>query len=70
VIIYLIKGELPWQGLKGANKHEKQAQILDSKMNTPESILCAGMPSKYLISLTFLDEFVDAFLYVKNLEFD
>lgn len=45
VLIYLIKGELPWQGLKAMNKHEKQAQIMDAKMNLPESVLCQNLPS-------------------------
>jgi hypothetical protein len=44
VLIYMAKGELPWQGLKAKNKHEKNSQIMEAKMATPENLLCKNLP--------------------------
>jgi hypothetical protein len=59
-LIYLVKGELPWQGLKAKNKHEKNSQIMEAKMATPEALLCKNLPS----------EFYDVMIYVRALEFE
>ena len=60
MMIYLVKGELPWQGLKAKNKHEKNSQIMECKMATPESLLCKNLPNEVL----------DVMLYVRGLEFE
>jgi len=60
MLIYLVKGELPWQGLKAKNKHEKNSQIMESKMATPEALLCKGLPN----------EVYDVMIYVRGLEFE
>lgn len=46
VIVYLLKGYLPWQGIKANNKQEKYHKIMEKKMTTPVEILCKGLPSK------------------------
>lgn len=46
VLIYLVKGYLPWQGIKANNKQEKYHKIMEKKMTTPVEILCKGLPSK------------------------
>lgn len=35
VLLYLLLGELPWQGLRGKSKEEKYRRIKESKVNTP-----------------------------------
>lgn len=35
VILYLLKGELPWQGLRARNKDDKYRKIKDCKVGTP-----------------------------------
>lgn len=60
VLVYMAKGELPWQGLKAKNKHEKNSVIMESKMATPENILCKNLPQ----------EFFDVMVYVRGLEFE
>eukprot|EP00347_Sterkiella_histriomuscorum_P020683 403336876 len=60
VLVYLINGQLPWQGVKAANRHEKQTQIMDMKMAIPENMLCQGLPQG----------FCDALLYIKGLDFE
>lgn len=52
VIIYLIKGNLPWQGIKANNKQEKYHKISEKKIITPIEHLCKGLPS-FLICLNF-----------------
>lgn len=46
VMIYFLRGELPWQGLKAKNVKEKYAKIKEKKINTNLEELCEGMPSK------------------------
>lgn len=53
MILYLLKGELPWQGLRARNKDDKYRKIKDSKVNTPIEQLCHGYPGIYLYYLSF-----------------
>lgn len=46
VLLYLLKGELPWQGLRARNKEEKYQKIKESKVNTPVDQLCLGYPEE------------------------
>jgi hypothetical protein len=46
VLIYFLKGYLPWQGIKANNKQEKYHKIMEKKMTTPVEVLCKGLPSK------------------------
>ena len=59
VLIYLLKGSLPWQGFQGKNEHEKYEKIAEKKMTTSYETLCEGLPS----------EFIQYFETVRNLEF-
>ena len=45
VFMYFLRGSLPWQGLKAANKRQKYERISEKKMNTPIETLCNGHPS-------------------------
>jgi len=45
----MLKGELPWQGLKARNKDDKYRKIKDCKVNTPIEQLCHGYPGIILI---------------------
>jgi len=44
VLIYFLRGGLPWQGIAGNNKKEKYNKILDVKINTPIANLCTNLP--------------------------
>lgn len=47
LLLYLLRGSLPWQGLKAKTKKEKYKKIMDKKIaNTPE-VLCEGIAGKY-----------------------
>ena len=59
MLIYFLKGVLPWQGLKNGN--EKYTRIMEKKLQIPTEILCYGLPDeityylKYCKSLRFED---------------
>eukprot|EP00825_Cyclidium_porcatum_P048235 TRINITY_DN803_c0_g1_i2.p1 TRINITY_DN803_c0_g1~~TRINITY_DN803_c0_g1_i2.p1 ORF type:complete len:468 (-),score=109.82 TRINITY_DN803_c0_g1_i2:99-1502(-) len=53
VIIYLLKGYLPWQGIKANNKQEKYNKIMEKKMSTPVEILCKGLPIEFSTYLNY-----------------
>jgi serine/threonine protein kinase len=62
IMIYFLKGSLPWQGLKGNNREEKYHRILKIKENTTVSDLCKGLPSgiqryfEHIKSLDFIEK--------------
>jgi hypothetical protein len=43
ILIYFLKGVLPWQGLQGRTKDEKYERIKEKKAQTPIEELVAGM---------------------------
>lgn len=61
VIVYLLKGVLPWQNISAQNKEQKNKVIQEIKENTPNHVLCAGLPYslvkyfKYVRQLKFTD---------------
>lgn len=46
VLIYLLRGSLPWQGLKARDKAQKYQRIMEVKLATPIDVLCAGCPQE------------------------
>lgn len=58
-LIYLLKGELPWQKIKGS-KIEKNQKIKEIKMKTSVKDLCFEAPK----------EFAEYLNYCKNLDFE
>ena len=47
VLIYLVKGTLPWQGLPGRSKNEKYNNIKKKKIETSLEDLCRGYPNEF-----------------------
>lgn len=52
ILIYLLKGRLPWQGLKveektKTSKHNRYAAIYEKKKSTPIQELCDGLPKEF-----------------------
>ena len=54
LILYLLHGRLPWQGVQAASSMEKIEAILSIKVNTPLSELCRGLPDEFLTYMTFV----------------
>lgn len=47
VLIYLLRGNLPWQGLPIKKKEDRYRKILEKKKNTSPSELCQGFPKEF-----------------------
>lgn len=60
VLIYLLKGNLPWQNAAGSTKSEKYENIKQKKINTTDEELCKNLP----------DEFLEYMKYCKDLKFE
>ncbi|KAK8564942.1 hypothetical protein V6N12_058518 [Hibiscus sabdariffa] len=60
VLMYFLRGSLPWQGLKAGTKKQKYEKISEKKMLTPIEVLCKSYPS----------EFVSYFHYCRSLRFE
>ncbi|KAH6809026.1 casein kinase I [Perilla frutescens var. frutescens] len=60
VLMYFLRGSLPWQGLKAGTKKQKYDRISEKKMLTPIEVLCKSYPS----------EFISYFHYCRSLRFE
>jgi len=47
VLVYFLKGSLPWQGLKAKNAQKKYRLILEKKQQISIAQLCQGCPSQF-----------------------
>jgi serine/threonine protein kinase len=53
VLLYFLKGSLPWQGLRANTKSQKYQRITDKKIRTDISRLCAGIPTEFATYLQY-----------------
>jgi casein kinase 1 len=53
VLVYFLKGSLPWQGLKAYTKREKYERISQKKISTPIETLCANIPGEFATYMQF-----------------
>ncbi|CAE5956519.1 unnamed protein product [Arabidopsis arenosa] len=60
VLMYFLRGSLPWQGLRAGTKKQKYDRISEKKRLTPVEVLCKNFPP----------EFTSYFLYVRSLRFE
>ncbi|KAG9151083.1 hypothetical protein Leryth_002649 [Lithospermum erythrorhizon] len=60
VLMYFLRGSLPWQGLKAGTKKQKYDKISEKKVSTSIEALCRGHPT----------EFASYFHYCRSLRFD
>ncbi|XP_052171743.1 casein kinase 1-like protein 6 isoform X2 [Diospyros lotus] len=60
VLMYFLRGSLPWQGLKAGTKKQKYDKISEKKILTPIEVLCKSFPS----------EFISYFHYCRSLRFE
>ena len=51
VLIFFLKGNLPWQGLK--NGGDKYQRIMEKKLQIPTEILCYGLPEEIIYYLNY-----------------
>ena len=60
VLMYFLRGNLPWQGLKVRSKEDRYKKILERKRETTSEDLCKNYPHEFF-------EYVD---YTRNLEYE
>ena len=60
ILVYFMKGTLPWKGLKARIKKEKYEKIKQKKISTSLDSLCQGLP----------DEFKKFIQYIRDLKFE
>merc|ERR1712046_39965 len=53
VLMYFLRGSLPWQGLKANTKKEKYEKIMEKKMSTPVEVLCKHFSSEFVTYLNY-----------------
>lgn len=46
VMMYFLRGSLPWQGLKANTKKQKYDRILEKKISTSTEVLCKNYPGR------------------------
>jgi hypothetical protein len=60
VLMYLLRGNLPWQGLVVKNKNDKYSVIKEKKISTSANELCKNFPKEF-------ENFVN---YTRNLDYE
>jgi casein kinase I family protein HRR25 len=60
VLLYFLRGSLPWQNLEASIKYNDYTPVLEKKRSMPTDVLCHGFPNEFA---TFLD-------YSRSLKFD
>lgn len=71
VLLYFLRGSLPWQGLPVKTKEDRYKKIMEKKQSTSPEELCAGFPLEfaeyihYTRQLTYEEE--PDYIYLKNL---
>jgi len=53
VLLYFMRGTLPWQGLKAPTKKQKYDKISEKKVQTPVDQLCKGSPIEFQTYLVY-----------------
>lgn len=59
VIMYLLRGILPWQNMKAKDTKTKYKMIMEKKLATPAEVLCKSYPNE-------LASFIS---YARNMKF-
>ena len=60
VLMYFLKGKLPWQGLVNKNKEQRYLRIMEKKRDITPEELCKGFPAEF-------ERYVS---YTRNLEYE
>ncbi len=47
MLLYFLRGSLPWQGLEAADETQKEELILEKKQTISTKDLCEGLPKEF-----------------------
>ena len=53
VLLYFLRGSLPWQGLPIKNKEDRYTKIMEKKRDTSPSELCQGYPKQFEVFVKY-----------------
>lgn len=53
MLLFFIKGKLPWQGLTGSTKSKRSANIFNVKSTTSLTELCEGLPKEFFLYMKY-----------------
>eukprot|EP00826_Nyctotherus_ovalis_P002699 TRINITY_DN10545_c0_g1_i3.p1 TRINITY_DN10545_c0_g1~~TRINITY_DN10545_c0_g1_i3.p1 ORF type:complete len:196 (+),score=46.88 TRINITY_DN10545_c0_g1_i3:602-1189(+) len=53
IFVYMLKGELPWQKVQGAEKRDRYEEILSIKLKTSVNELCKDLPLEFESYLSY-----------------
>jgi serine/threonine protein kinase len=53
MLIFFLKGKLPWQGLRGSTKSKRSENIFNTKNSTSLSELCKGVPREFHLYMKY-----------------
>ncbi|KNZ62131.1 uncharacterized protein VP01_130g9 [Puccinia sorghi] len=56
MLVYFMRGSLPWQGLKGETKQHRHEKIRALKESMPVDVLCQGLPTEFHFLLNYANE--------------
>lgn len=70
VLMYFLRGKLPWQGLQAATKREKYTKILQRKMEVGRLLSVLTQVSFEYLCKDYPEEFLMYFDYCRALRFD
>ena len=70
VILYFLKGSLPWQGLQGGGKKDGYRAIKEAKETLTLEHICEGQPGTPHKCSLEIAEILDILKYSKELKFD
>ena len=60
VLMYFLRGRLPWQGMVNKNKEQRYLKIMETKRDTTPEELCKGFPAEFEMYIS----------YTRNLEYE
>ena len=52
-LLFLLKGKLPWQGIRAKNKKDKSRKVMEKKKEITLEELCQGVPKEFLLLLQY-----------------
>jgi casein kinase I family protein HRR25 len=54
LLVYFMRGQLPWQGVRAQTRKMKYIKIGDAKMQTPAEELCRYCPEEFATYITYV----------------
>ena len=71
MLVYFMRGRLPWQGLKAPSGQARGRLVLEMKQTTNMSELCAGIPTEFVNYMkyvrTLLDDDIPDYRYLRKI---